>query len=298
MEAVQAHRLVRTYGGGRGRQADSVVALNGIDLTIDEGEVHGLLGPNGAGKTTLCKILATVLLPTAGTARVCGYDVVSQSGQVKRAIGVVFGGDRGLYGRLTARQNLQFWAALYGLHGAELRTRVDALLERVGLLDSSGRHVEGFSRGMKQRLHLARGLVADPRVLILDEPTAGMDPVAARDFRVLVEQLRYERRSILLTTHDMAEAEAICDRVSLIDRGALLVTGRPGEIGQLVSRYVRIDATGVSEDLRNRLSGTRGVVSVRQTGGDRTRVEAEHGCTSEVLALLVASGVTDLATGQ
>lgn len=206
-----------------------MVALDGLDLSVAQGSVHGLLGPNGAGKTTLCKILSTTLLPTAGRASILGHDVAADTQAVRRSIGIVLGGDRGLYGRLTARQNLELWGALYGLYGRNLRTRVAELLEEVGLTDRADDKVNGFSRGMKQRLHLARGLVGDPRVLLLDEPTTGMDPVAANSFRDFVARLKAEGRTVLLTTHDMAQAEAICDEVTLIDRGRVLTSGDPAD---------------------------------------------------------------------
>ncbi|MFF2546251.1 ABC transporter ATP-binding protein [Kitasatospora sp. NPDC058063] len=296
---VELCGLTRSYRVGKGAGARQVHALDRLDLTVEVGEVHGLLGPNGAGKTTLCRILSTVLLPTSGTARVCGHDVVAESAAVKHAVGVVFGGDKGLYGRLTAYQNLAFWAALYGLHGARLRTRVDGLLERCGLADRAGERVDTFSRGMKQRLHLTRGLIADSPVLILDEPTAGMDPVAAHDFRELVHQLREDGRTILLTTHDMAEATAVCDRVSMIDRGRLLVTDTPESVGSLVSRYDRIDAFAVPGHLHEQLPLLDGVVTTIVTDEGALRIETrEQAATTAVLTALVAAGVTRIRTDR
>lgn len=299
--AVQVQQLRRVFGGRR--KAPEVVALAGVDLAVPTGEVHGLLGPNGAGKTTLCKILSTVLLPSAGTAAVAGHDVVAETEAVRRLIGIVFGGERGLYSRLTARQNLQFWASLYGLRGRPLRERVDTLLTRVGLAERAGHRVEGFSRGMKQRLHLARGLVGDPQVLLLDEPTTGMDPVAAREFRNLVAELRDEGRTVLLTTHDMAEAEAVCDRVTLIDGGRLLATQRPATLSRWISTYARVVATDLPEALAERLATELaqlpGVAEVRRMppAGLRIETEAEAAAPQVVRALLDA-GVTQVATEQ
>ncbi|GAA3066667.1 MULTISPECIES: ABC transporter ATP-binding protein [Actinomycetes] len=198
------------------------VALSAVDLILPRGGVHALLGPNGAGKTTLCRIASTVLLPTSGTCEVLGHDVVADARTVRRLIGIVFGGDRGLYERLTAEENLRFWCSMHGLRRRAATARIAELLERLGLASRGTERVETFSRGMKQRLHLARGLVADPQLLILDEPTVGMDPISAREFRGLITELRQEGRSVLLTTHDLAEAEALADTVTMIDRGSIL----------------------------------------------------------------------------
>ncbi|RFU37367.1 ABC transporter ATP-binding protein [Actinomadura logoneensis] len=238
--AVAASALRRTY---ERRRKDTVVALDDLTLTIDRNEIHGLLGPNGAGKTTLVKILSTVLLPTSGTARVLGHDVVAETGAVRSLVGLVLGGDRGLYDRLTARRNLLFWGALYKLDARTVRLRADALLERVGLADRADDPVERFSRGMRQRLHLARGLLHEPRVLFLDEPTSGLDPVAATAFRRLVLDLRDEGRTFLLATHDMDEATALCDRVSLIDRGRLLLTDDTANMGRILGDRECVDFT-------------------------------------------------------
>ena len=296
MSALEITDLRRVYR----RKGDvDLEALRGVTLDIPEGEVHGLLGPNGAGKTTLCKIVSTVLLPTSGTVRVLGHDVVADTAKVKSSLGIVFGGDKGAYDRLTARQNLTFWAAAYGLNGSRRRKRVDELLERVGLADRAAERVGGFSRGMKQRLHLARGMVSDPGVLILDEPTVGMDPVAARDFRSLVGELRTGGTTILMTTHDMAEAAALSDRVSLIDQGGLVMTESPQTVGDLVSAYERVDARDVPEAVRARLVGLPGVVSVQTVEGGLTRVETEDpDATLAVQGALVQARVRDVALSR
>ncbi|UXY33132.1 ABC transporter ATP-binding protein [Streptomyces sp. HUAS TT20] len=297
MTAVRTRALARQYGGGR--KGAPVHALREVELTVEPGEVYGLLGPNGAGKTTLCRILSTILLPTSGTAEVMGLDVVRDAQRVKRSIGIVFGGERGLYGRLTVRENIRFWAALYGLHGTALRRRSDALLERMGLTERAGDRVDALSRGMKQRLHLARGLVADPPVLILDEPTVGMDPVAAHDFRALIGELRQDRRTVLLTTHDMAEAAAVCDRVSLVDHGRVIATKAPAEIGELVTRYERVEAQGATDEVAVAVRRVPGVVATRAIGPDRLRIETEDtAATRAVLRHLVDAGITDLTTGR
>jgi ABC-2 type transport system ATP-binding protein len=292
--AVDVRELRRVFTP---RKRDPVVALDGVSLTIPAGEVHGMLGPNGAGKTTLVKILSTVLLPTSGTARVLGHDVVEETQAVRPLIGIVFGGERGLYTRLTARQNLEYWGALYRLPAALIQQRSAALLERVGLVDRADQRVEQFSRGMKQRLHLARGLIGDAKVLFLDEPTTGMDPLAGREFRQLIAELKDEGRTILLTTHDMVEAESVCDRVTLIDRGRVLATETPRTLGTLISRFHRIDVRGADDALLGEIASVPGVFSATPQGDGSTRIEvSEEGATAIVLRRLVDSGITDLRT--
>jgi ABC-2 type transport system ATP-binding protein len=291
--AVEANEIRRVFTP---RKREPVTALDSISLTIPVGEVHGLLGPKGAGKTTLVKILSTVLLPTGGSARVLGHDVVEEAAAVRPQIGIVFGGERGLYWRLTGRQNLEYWGALYKLSRSEIKRRSAQLIERVGLSERADERVETYSRGMKQRLHLARGLIGDAKVLFLDEPTTGMDPLAAREFRALIAEIRGEGRTILLATHDMAEAEALCDRVTLIDRGIILATESPRTFGRVISRFQRIDVEGVDDGLLARIAALPGVSSVAPADvGVRIEV-AEEGVTSDVLKLLVDSGVTLVRT--
>jgi ABC-2 type transport system ATP-binding protein len=293
MEAVEVDAIRRVFTP---KKREPVVALDDVSLTIPVGEVHGLLGPNGAGKTTLVKILSTVLLPTSGRAQIFGHDVVADAASVRPLIGIVFGGERGLYWRLSGRQNLEYWGALYKLSRAEIAERSERLLARVGLSDRADERVETYSRGMKQRLHLARGLIGDAKVLFLDEPTTGMDPLAAREFRALISELRGEGRTILLATHDMAEAEALCDRVTLIDRGTILATESPRTLGHVISRFQRIDVEGADETLLARVAGLSGVASVTPADvGVRIEV-AEEGVTAQVLKVLVDSGVTSVRT--
>jgi ABC-2 type transport system ATP-binding protein len=293
--AVTAVDLVRTF---QPRKQPLVTALDAVNLQVDQGEVHGLLGPNGAGKTTLVKVLTTVLLPSSGRAEICGRDVVRDAKVVRPLIGIVFGGERGLYTRLTARQNLEYWASLYRLPGSQIKRRAAGLLERVGLAEKADARVETYSRGMKQRLHLARGLIAGAKVLFLDEPTAGMDPLAAREFRNLITEIRGEGTTILLATHDMVEAEVLCDRVTLIDRGRILATESPRSLGRLVSRFQRIDVDGADRELLDRVATLPGVESIAPAAeGHRIHVDGdEH--VSIVLKVVVEGGVVGVRTSQ
>jgi ABC-2 type transport system ATP-binding protein len=183
--AIVATHLRRVYRKGRRllRRAGQIVAVDDVSFTVPRGTIFGLLGPNGAGKTTTIKMLSTLLIPTAGTATVGGYDVVRDERLVRRQLGVVLGGDRGLYAKLSARDNLILFRNLYGMTRESIARRADEMLDLVNLPDRAGERVEGFSRGMKQRLHLAKALLHDPPILILDEPTIGLDPAAAVDLR-------------------------------------------------------------------------------------------------------------------
>ena len=176
IEAANLHRTYRTTTGVLRRRSKDVEAVRGVSFEVGEGELFGLLGPNGAGKTTTIKMLITLLLPTSGSARVLGYDVVRDAREVRRRIGYVFGGERGVYERLSGYDNLRYFAELYGVPPRLQKPRIEELLELVGLKGREHERAEGYSRGMKQRLHLARGMVGDPRVLFLDEPTTGLDP--------------------------------------------------------------------------------------------------------------------------
>lgn len=222
IEVNDLRREYRTTTGILRRRALVVPAIDHITFTVEPGEIFGLVGPNGAGKTTLIKVLTTLLLPTSGNARVLGFDVASQPRDVRRKINFVYGGERGLYWRLSAEDNLRYFADLYRVPVTEGRKRTQELLELVGLENRRHERVEGFSKGMKQRLHLAKSLINRPSVLFLDEPSIGLDPVAARQLRVLVERIRSEHgTTILLTSHYMWEMETLSDRIAVLIDGAI-----------------------------------------------------------------------------
>lgn len=252
--AIQVRNLRHTYQtrkGFFGKARDSVTALNGITLTLPSGRVYGLLGPNGAGKTTLIKILSTLLIPTTGSVRVLDKDVTTNPGFVRERIGVVFGGDRGLYWRLSASDNLRYFFYLYGLSRRSADERIGNLLELVGLAQRADDKVQSFSRGMKQRLHLARSMLHDPLILFLDEPTIGLDPLSARDIRKAISNLATTGKTILLTTHYMFEADELCSSVGVIKDGKIITEGTPNDLKEAVVsdlNVIEIEAFGVTED--------------------------------------------------
>jgi ABC-2 type transport system ATP-binding protein len=216
-----------------------IVAVDHLNIAIREKELFALLGPNGAGKTTLIKLLCTLLVPDEGTAEIMGFDIVKQSEKVRQKIGVVLGGERGLYWRLTAKENLWFFSQLYNMPRSEAINSINNLVEKVGLSDCVNQRVETFSKGMKQRLHLARGLLNDPDVLLLDEPTIGLDPVAAKEIRKLILTIsKKEGKTILLTTHNMYEASDLSDRVAIIELGEIIVMDKPEILRQNMSKGV------------------------------------------------------------
>src|SRR4051794_1040726 len=208
-------------------------------------------------------MLITLLLPTSGSARVLGHDVVDDVREVRKRIGYVFGGDRGLYERLSALDNLRYFAELYGVSGKAQRRRIDEVLELVGLKGREKERVEGYSRGMRQRLHIARGILHDPEVVFLDEPTIGVDPVGARDLRQTIADLVTSGKTVLLTTHYMFEADALCDRIAVIAKGEIVGEGTPAELKSQVTggRVTEIEVFGVDEGAIVRIRGIGGVTA-------------------------------------
>lgn len=205
------------------------LAVKGVTFRVEPGEVVGLLGPNGAGKTTTLRMLATTLRPTGGRARVAGYDVVREPQKVRAAIGVL-PADPGLYGRLTAAENLRFFGRLCGLDGRELEERIDRLLAWLGMSAEKDRRTEGFSKGMKQKIALARAVLHEPSVLILDEPTAGLDVLSSQTVIRFIKESRAAGRTILFSSHYLVEAERVCDRVAIIADGEIKAFGTPREV--------------------------------------------------------------------
>jgi ABC-2 type transport system ATP-binding protein len=239
-----SRRAARPGGGG----PDWIVAVDDVSLEVGRGEVFGLLGPNGAGKTTLIRILATLLQPTSGRAAICGYDTAAQPMQARASLGAVLAGERSLYWKLSGRENLEYFGALYHLPRARLTERIAALLSRMELTDRADELVERYSTGMKQRLSLARALLPDPPVLLLDEPTLGLDPQSARRLRELVLTLKSEGRAVLLTTHYMEEADFLCDRVAIIDHGRVIALDTPSNLKRNLPRQhlFRLELAGVN----------------------------------------------------
>ena len=277
MSAIEFEGVSRTFWARPGvfrRRSIEVRALTDVSFSVEPGELFGLLGPNGAGKTTSIKILTTLLLPTSGRARVLGFDPASEPQRVRPQIGYVFGGDRGLYDRLSARDNLSYFADVYRVPAREKTRRIDELLDVVGLRGRERERVETFSRGMKQRLHIARGLLHDPPVLFLDEPTIGLDPVGARELRETVAGLQSAGKTILLTTHYMYEADELCGRVAVITGGRIVAEGTPASLKRGIAdrTVIEIEATGVEEPLVSRLREMEGVTSVVVEEQDETQL--------------------------
>jgi ABC-2 type transport system ATP-binding protein len=274
IETIDLRRVYRRGRGLLGRRVEELEAVRGVNLAVPAGQLYGLLGPNGAGKTTTIKMLTTLLLPTSGTARVLGHDVAAEPARVRAAIGYVFGGDKGLFERISARENLRYFAELYGLPARQQTRRIADVLELVDLTARARDRVEGFSRGMRQRLHIARGLLHDPPVLFLDEPTIGVDPVAARDLRATVSALVQSGKTVLLTTHDMAEADALCDRIGVIAGGRLRAEGTPAQLKARVAdrTVVEIETNQVGPSIVDDLRRIPGVASVSVEEADSAQV--------------------------
>jgi ABC-2 type transport system ATP-binding protein len=305
---IFTENLRRTYQTTTGvirRKKKEVIALDGVDLSIQNGELFGLLGPNGAGKTTITRILATVLLPTSGTARVFGLDIVKGVKQIRPRIGLVFGGERGLYWRLSGRDNLQYFADLYKVPPVVAKRRIPELLELVGLTDRANERIEGYSRGMKQRLHIARGLIHDPELLFLDEPTIGLDPLAAREMREMIRGLNQAGKTIFLTSHYMFEIDALCNRVAIMSRGKILVMDTPSALKKVVANLevVEIECFGVPAELITKIRSHPCVESVNIERVDQfqlVQIQAPAGAelVKEFLEILEGVQVRKVITRQ
>lgn len=223
-------REYTTYKGALRKKKEIVEAVRGISFTVNKGEIFGLLGQNGAGKTTTIKMLTTLLAPTSGICKVFGYDSFGQEKQIRRRINFIFGGEMGVYRRLSGRDNLRYFANLYLLDTETRERRINEILELVELTDAADRLAETYSKGMIQRLQIARGLINDPEILFMDEPTVGLDPLGARMLRDIIRKLRDEGKTVLLTTHYLPEAEELCDRMVILDHGEIVARGTPAEI--------------------------------------------------------------------
>jgi len=284
---IETDDLTKVYGSGK----EVVTAVDHENLRVKEGSIFGILGPNGAGKTTLVMMLTGLILPTSGTAKVLGHDIVRESLQIRKNVGLLPEGF-GFYDHLTAKQNLSYIAALNDIPKEERDKRVDEILKAVGLDESKDRKVGGFSRGMKQRLAIAQTLIKDPELLIFDEPTAGVDPEGAKAFKDLVSKLNKEQgKTIVICTHLLFEVGPLCTDVAIMNRGRFVVQGNVGEIverimaeeGYRIEVEARGDIGALAEELK-RLSGVTGV----EVKGRNISINA----TSDVRAEIIRSSAT------
>jgi ABC-2 type transport system ATP-binding protein len=283
---ISTHDLVRRFGDN--------VAVNRLSLEVRAGEVFGFLGHNGAGKTTTVRLLNGVLAPNGGRAEVLGLSPLADGPALRRRTGVLTE-NPSLEERLTARENLAIYAELYGIPQAQVAQRVEGMLETFGLADRAGERVGGYSKGMKQRMALARAMLHDPELLFLDEPTSGLDPVSARHVHELIEhQSRQEGRTVFLCTHNLVEAQRLCDRVGVMEHGRLIAIGTPAELARQVVRHVRLELEVAREDIPaatevlHQEASVTGLVQENSTLGV-TGVDRDE--IPPLLAALVAAGV-------
>ena len=268
---VETRDLVRTFG----KKNDVVKALDGVSISIREGEIFGLLGPNGAGKTTIIKILTTLLLPTSGEAYVGGFSVVKEANKVRNIINLVSGGETPGYGILTVSENLWFFSQLYGLPSSVAKEKIKRLTVDLDFKKYATTRMAKLSTGFKQRMSLARGLLNDPKMLFLDEPTLGLDVLTAKRLRTYVIDWakREKKGTVLLTTHYMAEADEMCDRVAIINNGKILACDSPTALKENLKAtpIAKIDVSSIQADF-SFIQKMRGVVGCSETRSIQTGV--------------------------
>ena len=274
--AIEARGLVKRFG-------EDILAVDGVDLAIESNTIYALLGPNGAGKTTTINMLTTLLEPTEGTANVAGFDIVKQANDVRSSIGVTFQ-ETTLDNELTGVQTLDYHARLYGMSKDQRQTKIAELLALVELEDAANRAISTYSGGMKRRLELIRGLMTDPNVLFLDEPTLGLDPQSRARIGDYIVELKEDRgMSVLLTTHYMDEAEQLADKVAIIDHGKILIEGTPSElVDQMGADVITIAGQGNKDDFIEKVNDLsccetittgNGIIQIGVDAGSRRLVE-------------------------
>jgi ABC-2 type transport system ATP-binding protein len=279
---------------GSDHASTEFVAVDDVTFDIREGEIFGLLGPNGAGKTTTIRMLSTLLEPSGGTATLCGYDIRSQAGLVRQHLGAVLTGERSIYWKLTGRENLEYFAALYHIPPAMAKRRVSELLERMQLVERADELVEQYSSGMKQRIAIAKAMLANPPVLLLDEPTIGLDPQSARNLRELILEIKGEGRTVLLTTHYMEEADFLCNRIGIIDRGRIIALDTPERLKASIKEYdilqLEIEQFDpVLVDTLNELPGVLHVITHYSDGDGRCSLALHTADSRSLLPIAIAA---------
>jgi ABC-2 type transport system ATP-binding protein len=280
--AIETHNLVKTFKSKRpnlengawrfNRKTVPVTAVNHLNLEIKQGELFGLLGPNGAGKTTLVKILCTLLPPDSGKALVNGFDVVKEPMKVKQSLGTLFSvGERGFFWRLNGYRNLEFYAAIYNVPRQKRQERILEVLRLVGLENSIYDLYQKYSGGMKRKLSLARTLLADPQVLLLDEPTTGLDVISSRNIREFVrETVSKSGKTVLYTTHYIEEAAQICDRIGILSSGQIIACDTPDAIRRMIKKeeVIRLTLENVTQTQIERIQDISGVISITENAAD------------------------------
>jgi ABC-2 type transport system ATP-binding protein len=276
-QVIYVENLKRDYIKTKGffhRKKTITTAVNGISFDVKRGEIFGILGENGAGKTTTIKMLITLLAPTSGVCRVLGYNTFGEEKKIRSRINFIFGGEMGVYRRLSGRDNLQYFANLYHIPGAEAKRRINEVLEIVGLSDRADSLVETYSKGMIQRLQIARGLMNDAEILFMDEPTIGLDPLGARALRDLIRKLKEHGKTIVLTTHYLYEADELCDRIAIMNKGKIVALDTPQGLKQLLDSTKTMELA-IRHSMSNyceKIKGIRGVRSVEFKEGDESDI--------------------------
>ncbi|MEM3404350.1 MAG: ABC transporter ATP-binding protein [Nitrososphaeria archaeon] len=289
-KAIIAEHLCKVFNVTKGvfrRTKTPIVAVKDVSFEVDYGELFGVVGPNGAGKTTTIKMLTTMLIPTSGQAKVLGYDIYKDVQKIRERIGIVLGGERGLYTRVNAIDNLRYFADLYGVPVSVRDKRIEDLLKFMGLWERAKDRVETYSKGMKQRLHLARGLINDPELIFLDEPTVGLDPEIAKETREMVKELTKMGKTILLTTHYMFEADVLCRRVAVIRNGEVVALDTPAGLKKYVrdTSIVEIEGFGITEKEVNRFKQLKEVLAVSwDQSGNKQVLKIQTPMGSEIIS--------------
>ncbi|MEM2321309.1 MAG: ABC transporter ATP-binding protein [Candidatus Bathyarchaeia archaeon] len=290
---IETEGLTKIYRS----EGNIIKALDNLSMKVERGKIFGLLGPNGAGKTTLIMTLIGLTMPTSGSARVLGYDIIKDSIEIRKRVGVLPEG-ADFYDHLTARQNLLYIAALNGIDRAEREKRIEEVLRIVGLEDARDRRVGGFSRGMKQRLGIAQALLKNPELLIFDEPTAGLDPEASRAFKNMVLKLRDEGKTVMLSTHLLFEVGPLCDHIAIINRGRIVLQG---SVKELAERFIaeegykiRIQGRGDMVKFANAVLNLRDVRNVK-IERDYILVESNRDVRAEIIRLALDHGIEVIA---
>jgi ABC-2 type transport system ATP-binding protein len=282
---VEAQELTKSYPSGglirkwsRRWRGQEQTALKGVSFTIHAGEMVGLLGPNGAGKTTLLKILATMLYPTSGRLRVAGKDALRHAAEIRRAIGVITSDERSFYWRLTGRQNLEFFAAIWDVPAPVARVKIGELLERLSLTHAADQPFYTYSSGMKQKMAIARGLLSGPSILLYDEPTRALDPLSTRNIREWLKSFRdaSPEAAHLIATNQMDEAEQLCDRILVLNRGEIVASGSIEEVRARLQKHSvhRIVCQGVDSRLL-RVNPRLGLLAIYDRSGGEIEVHTE-----------------------